>query len=65
MPSPRRASSPPEAAVEMGGAGMELMERRLEQIQGDPTLLIRNQYRVDELRQIPGVVGPWQEPRPW
>ena len=49
----------------MGGAGMAVMEQRLQQVEGDPTLLIRNQFRLEEMRQMQGLTGPWRENRPW
>jgi Ca-activated chloride channel homolog len=44
---------------------MAVMEQRLQQIQGDPSLLMRNQFRIEEMRQMPGTTGQWQETRPW
>ena len=49
----------------MGGPGMAAMDQRLRQIQGDPTLLMRNQFRIEELRATQGPMGAWQETRPW
>lgn len=54
-----------DSAHTMAGAGMAVMEQRLDQLQDDPGLLIRNQFRVEEMREIEGMSGPWQETRPW
>lgn len=47
------------------GPGMALMEQRLEQIEGDPSLLMRNQFQIEELRQLRESGGRVQEARPW
>ncbi len=47
------------------GPGMAILEERLERIQGDPSLLIRNQFRLEEQRLTPGATGQWVETRPW
>lgn len=49
----------------MQGPGMAILEERLEQIQGDPSLLIRNQFQLEERRLMPGATGQWMETRPW
>jgi Ca-activated chloride channel family protein len=46
-------------------AGMAVMEQRLRQVEGDPSLLIRNQYRLEELRWMQGAGAPLLENRPW
>lgn len=67
---PRAEASDGRAASVAGresiaGPGLEVLERRLQQVQGDPTQLIRNQFRVDEIRAIQGTAGRWRETRPW
>jgi Ca-activated chloride channel family protein len=48
------------------GAGMTaVLEQRLRQVEGDPSLLIRNQYRLEELRSMQESGGPILENRPW
>jgi Ca-activated chloride channel family protein len=47
------------------GAGMAVMEQRLKQVEGDPSLLIRNQYRLEELRWMQTTGAPILENRPW
>jgi Ca-activated chloride channel family protein len=54
-----------EGLTALGGASMAVMEQRLRQVEGDPSLLIRNQFRLEEMRQSQGVTGPWRERRPW
>ncbi|QIK37520.1 VWA domain-containing protein [Caldichromatium japonicum] len=49
----------------IAGPGMAILEERLEQIQGDPSLLIRNQFQFEERRLMPGATGQWMETRPW
>jgi Ca-activated chloride channel family protein len=44
---------------------MAVLEQRLKQVEGDPSLLIRNQYRLEELRWMQGRGGPLMENRPW
>jgi Ca-activated chloride channel homolog len=47
------------------GSGMAVMEQRLRQVEGDPSLLIRNQYRLEELRWMQSTGAPFLENRPW
>ena len=47
------------------GPGMAIMEQRLEQIEGDPSLLMRNQFIIEEMRQMRESGGQLQESRPW
>lgn len=47
------------------GRGMAIIEQRLQQVEGDPTRLIRNQFRLEEARRLRESGGPLQEARPW
>jgi Ca-activated chloride channel family protein len=47
------------------GPGMAVLEQRLKQVEGDPSLLIRNQFRLEELRWMQGAGAPLIENRPW
>lgn len=45
--------------------GMPLMEQWLEQIEGDPGYLMKNQFMLEEHRAAQGMRGMMVEPRPW
>ena len=47
------------------GPGMALIEQRLRRVEGDPTLLINNQFKLEEMRLMQGARGPLRESRPW
>ena len=47
------------------GAGAALMEQRLQQVEGDPTRLMRNQFRLEEARRLRESSGQLREARPW
>ena len=47
------------------GPGAGILEQRLRQVEGDPSDLIRNQFRIEEIRQIRASGGPPRETRPW
>ncbi len=47
------------------GPGAGILEQRLRQVEGDPSDLIRNQFRIEEMRQIRVSGGPPRETRPW
>ncbi len=47
------------------GPGMAVIEQRLRQVEGDPTLLIGNQFKLEEMRMMQGGRGPMREVRPW
>ncbi len=49
----------------MLGPGMAIMEQRLDQVEGDPSMLMRNQFRLEEMRVMRESGGPLQESRPW
>jgi Ca-activated chloride channel family protein len=44
---------------------MAIMEQRLQQVEGDPSMLMRNQFRLEEMRAMREAGGPLQETRPW
>jgi Ca-activated chloride channel homolog len=41
------------------------MEQRLRQVEGDPRLLIGNQFKLEENRTMQGAGTPLRESRPW
>ena len=47
------------------GPGAGILEQRLGQVEGDPSELIRNQFQIEEMRQIRASGGPPRETRPW
>ena len=47
------------------GPGAAILEQRLRQVEGDPSELIRNQFRIEELRQLRASGGTPRETRPW
>jgi Ca-activated chloride channel family protein len=49
----------------MAGPGMGIIEQRLQQVEGDPSLLIRNQFMLEEMQQMQNAGGPLRESRPW
>jgi Ca-activated chloride channel family protein len=49
----------------MQGPGMGILEQRLQQVEGDPSLLIRNQFLIEEMRQRRATGGMPRETRPW
>ncbi|MCF7979311.1 MAG: hypothetical protein K9L82_15125, partial [Chromatiaceae bacterium] len=51
-----------EAAL---GPGMAVIEQRLQQVEGDPTHLMRNQFRLEEALRLRESGGQLQEARPW
>jgi Ca-activated chloride channel family protein len=42
-----------------------MMEQWLEQIEGDPTYLLRNQFLIEERRELQRQGRQLLEPRPW
>lgn len=47
------------------GPGAAVMEQRLQQVEGDPTQLMRNQFRLEEARRLRENAGQLREARPW
>jgi Ca-activated chloride channel family protein len=47
------------------GPGLAIMEQRLEQVEGDPSMLMRNQFMLEDMRELRESGGPLQESRPW
>jgi len=47
------------------GAASMMMEQWLQQIEGDPAYLLRNQFEVEERRVMRERPGTLYEPRPW
>ena len=42
-----------------------LMEQWLEQVEGNPAHLLKNQFMLEERRMIDQQLAPLHEPRPW
>jgi Ca-activated chloride channel family protein len=59
------SESPALGGERVLGPGMAIMEQRLEQVEGDPSMLLRNQFILNDMRQSPQGGGPVQESRPW
>jgi Ca-activated chloride channel family protein len=49
----------------MLGPGMAIMEQRLQQVEGDPSMLMRNQFMLEDMRELRETGGSLQESRPW
>jgi len=68
--SDREPSADQAAAAALGGLpvrgpGMAIMEQRLQQVEGDPSLLMRNQFLIEEMQYMHTSGGPLKESRPW
>ena len=51
--------------IPVAGPGMAILEQRLQQVEGDPSLLIRNQFLLEEMQQMRRAGGRLRETRPW
>jgi len=61
-----QAESLSDAQTERTGRGaMGLMEQWLEQAEGNPAYLLRNQFLLEEQRAVSTRSAPLREPRPW
>ena len=56
---------PDEDAIPGTGVSMIMMEQWLEQIEGDPAFLLRNQFLIEERQQLEQRGGALMESRPW
>ncbi len=52
-------------AQSSGKGAMSLMEQWLQQAEGNPAYLMRNQFMLEEQRAISKRSVPLREPRPW
>ncbi len=52
-------------SVDQGKAPSLPIEQWLQQVEGNPTSLLRNQFIIEEQRMMQGIRQPLQEPRPW
>ena len=52
-------------SVGQGKAPSLPIEQWLQQVEGNPTSLLRNQFIIEEQRMMQGIRQPLQEPRPW
>ena len=64
-PDARPGATPALGGPAAMGPGMAVLEQRLRQVEGDPTLLIGNQFKLEEQRLMQGAGGPVRESRPW
>ena len=48
-----------------GGVSLPMMEQWLEQTEGDPTYLLRNQFLIEEQLELRRRGPRMVEPRPW
>jgi Ca-activated chloride channel family protein len=44
---------------------MAIIEQRLQQVEGDPTVLMRNQFKIEDMQYMRAAGGPLRESRPW
>ena len=51
--------------LRQGGPSVVLIDQLLEQVEGDPVALLRNQFRLEEQRMMSEQGGRLYEPRPW
>jgi len=56
---------PDEEAMPGSGISMIMMEQWLEQIEGDPAYLLRNQFMIEERRELERRGRVLMETRPW
>jgi Ca-activated chloride channel homolog len=49
----------------MLGPGFAIMEQRLRQAEGDPSLLMRNQFKMGDMQMMRQSGGRLRESRPW
>jgi Ca-activated chloride channel family protein len=61
----RGGEAMPEGEGKGSDASALLMERWLEQIEGNPAFLLRNQFLLEERRMQQQQGKPLREPRPW
>ena len=47
------------------GPGMGILEHWMEQVEGDPSYLLRNQFMLEEAQYMRSRGGPARETRPW
>ena len=64
-PEAARGAAPALAGASAEGPGMAIAEQRLRRVEGNPSLLIGNQFRLEERRLMQGTGGPVRETRPW
>jgi Ca-activated chloride channel family protein len=49
----------------MMGPGIGIMEQWLDQVEGDPSFLMRNQFMIEEAQYMRSRGGAIRETRPW
>jgi Ca-activated chloride channel family protein len=64
-PDADTSQSPALGGEQVLGPGMAIMEQRLEQVEGDPSMLLRNQFMLEDMRLMRETGGRVQESRPW
>jgi len=68
--APDRGESGEEGAAALGGhpavgPGMAILEQWLDQVEGDPSYLMRNEFMIDEAQYLRSRGGSAREIRPW
>jgi Ca-activated chloride channel family protein len=64
-PNAEQAAAAALGGMPVMGPGLAIMEQRLQQVEGDPSLLMRNQFMLEEVQQMRASGGPLRESRPW
>jgi Ca-activated chloride channel family protein len=64
-PNAEQAAAAALGGMPVMGPGLAIMEQRLQQVEGDPSLLMRNQFMLEEMQQMRASGGPLRESRPW
>jgi len=64
-PDARQAAADALGGLPIRGPGLAIMEQRLQQVEGDPSLLMRNQFILEEMQFMRQSGGPLRESRPW
>jgi Ca-activated chloride channel family protein len=64
-PDAEQAAAAALGGLPVRGPGMAIMEQRLQQVEGDPSLLMRNQFMLEEMQFMRESGGPLRESRPW
>ena len=70
MPDPAEADEQEMGGAALGGEpvmgpGIGIMEQWLDQVEGDPSFLLRNQFMLEEAQYMRSKGGSVRETRPW
>jgi Ca-activated chloride channel family protein len=64
-PNDQQAGAAALGGLPTQGPGMAIIEQRLQQVEGDPTVLMRNQFKIEDMQYMRAAGGPLRESRPW